>query len=77
MISNSSLRKVPQFADTVGAPGGIHLPTGAGIGATQLVWEVMSFTRAMGFLQAITEVEPIAIMPGPPGTHPGSIHGND
>ena len=47
------------------------------MGATQLVWDVMSFTRATGFLQAITDVEPMATIPGPPGTQPGNIQGSD
>ena len=37
----------------------------------------MSFVRAMGFLQAITDVEPIAIIPGPAGIHEGNIQGKD
>lgn len=62
---------------TVGQQGGMILPTGEGIGATQPVCAVMSFARAAGMLSIITVPEPIAIMPGPPGTQLGSMHGAD
>ena len=62
---------------TVGHPGGITFPTGAGIGATHDMCAVMSFTRAAGIFPIITVVEPIAIIPGPAGTHDGSMHGVD
>ncbi len=35
----------------------------------------MSLTRTAGFFVIMTVAEPRAIMPGPPGTQPGSIHG--
>ena len=35
----------------------------------------MSLTLAMGFPPAITVGAPIAMVPGPPGTHPGNVHG--
>jgi hypothetical protein len=35
----------------------------------------MSFVRAAGMLPINTVVEPRAIIPGPPGTQPGSVHG--
>ena len=60
---------------TVGAPGGSILPVGAGSGATHVECVVMSFTLAKGLPPAITVGAPIAIVPGPPGTHPGSAHG--
>lgn len=53
------------------------LPTGPGIGATQLVWTVMSMARAAGSFMTMTVAEPLAIMPGPPGTQPGSMQGRD
>ena len=51
------------------------MPTGLGIGATQVTWEVMSFTRAAGKLVINTVADPLAIIPGPAGTHPGSMQG--
>src|SRR5262249_38986105 len=62
---------------TVGQPGGMTLPTGLGIGATQAGWVVMSLTRAAGIPPIMTELEPFAIIPGPPGTHDASTHGVD
>ena len=59
----------------MGFPGGIILPTGPGIGATQEVWAVISLIRAEGNILVFTVIEPFTIIPGPPGTHPGSIHG--
>ena len=53
------------------------MPTGDGIGATHDECAVMSLRRAAGRLPIITVDEPIAIMPGPPGTQPGSMHGVD
>ncbi len=35
----------------------------------------MSFNLAAGSPPISTVAEPLAIMPGPPGTHPGSMHG--
>ena len=55
----------------------MSLPTGDGIGATHVVCEVISLVRAIGFLHAITLVEPIAIMPGPAGIHDGNIQGKE
>ena len=60
---------------TVGQPGGRTLPVGLGIGATQAVCVVRSFARAAGMLPIRTVVEPREIMPGPPGTQPGSMQG--
>src|ERR1051325_6375847 len=60
---------------TVRQPGGRILPTGPGMGATQLVCAVMSFTRAAGRLPVSTVVEPRDTMPGPAGTQPGSTQG--
>jgi hypothetical protein len=60
---------------TVGDPGGITLPTGAGIGAMHAACEVMSLTRAAGRPPMITFVDPIVITPGPLGTQDGSVHG--
>jgi len=51
------------------------LPTGLGIGATHAGWFVISPTRAAGILPISTVIDPFMIMPGPPGTHPGSRHG--
>ena len=53
------------------------LPTGAGIGATQDGWDVRSFNRAAGIICTFTVIEPLVIIPGPAGTHPGSIQGAD
>jgi hypothetical protein len=60
---------------TVGAPGGIIVPVGLGIGATQAACVVMSPTRAAGMFAMRTVGEPCVIRPGPPGTHPGRRHG--
>ena len=62
---------------TVGFPGGIILPTGPGMGATQDGWLVKSLIRAEGNIDALTVMEPFTIIPGPPGTQPGSIQGAD
>lgn len=62
---------------TVGHPGGRTLPTGLGMGATQTVCVVLSPTRAAGMPPMITVAEPMAIMPGPPGTQPIKVHGAD
>lgn len=51
------------------------MPVGLGMGATQVAWLVMSPTRAAGRLQINTVGDPFAMMPGPPGTQPGSMHG--
>ncbi len=60
---------------TVGQPGGMISPVGLGIGATQAACSVMSPTRAAGRPQIVTVADPFEMMPGPPGTHPGSMHG--
>lgn len=44
------------------------MPTGLGIGATQLGCDVMSPSLAAGIFAMITVADAIAIMPGPPGT---------
>ena len=60
---------------TVGQPGGRIFPTGDGMGATQVVCAVMSFTRAAGSPPIRTVAEPIATMPGPAGTQDGKTQG--
>ena len=35
----------------------------------------MSFTRAAGMLPMSTVIDPSEIIPGPPGTQPGSVQG--
>jgi hypothetical protein len=60
---------------TVGQPGGIILPTGAGMGATQLICAVMSFTLPAGIPPIMTVIEPMATVPGPAGTQPAVRHG--
>lgn len=60
---------------TVGQPGPMIRPTGLGIGPTQTGWLVMSFSLAAGKPPIITVLEPLEIIPGPPGTQPGSMHG--
>lgn len=60
---------------TVGQPGGKIDPEGLGIGATHDECSVGSFTRAAGLLAMRTVGEPMRIIPGPPGTQPGSMHG--
>lgn len=49
------------------------LPTGEGIGATQLGWLLVSPRRAAGRLLMSTVAEPFAISPGPAGTHGTSV----
>ena len=44
------------------------LPTGDGIGATQLGCEVRSPARAAGCFWIMTLLEPLTITPGPAGT---------
>ena len=60
---------------TVGHPGGIIWPVGLGMGAMQVEWSVMSPTLAAGNPPIFTVADPFMIIPGPPGTHPGSKHG--
>src|SRR5690606_22922976 len=57
--------------------GGMTLPVGAGMGATQPGCEVRSFSRAAGRPQWNTPVEPMAMIPGPFGTQLGSLHGSE
>ena len=51
------------------------MPTGLGMGATQLAWAVRSSTRAAGSPPIITEEDPFEIIPGPAGMHAGRTHG--
>ena len=60
---------------TVGQPGGRIFPVGPGMGATHATWDVKSPTRAAGIFPISTVAEPLAIIPGPPGTQPGRRHG--
>ena len=60
---------------TVGQQGGRIFPVGLGIGATQLGWLVISLRRAAGMLPMSTVPEPMVIIPGPAGTHAGSMQG--
>ena len=60
---------------TVRQPGGRILPTGPGMGATQLAWAVKSFTRAAGNPPIRTVNEPMTTVPGPAGTQAGKTHG--
>lgn len=52
----------------VGQQGGRILPTGLGIGATQLGCKVISLILAAGKPPIITVADPININPGPAGT---------
>ena len=49
-------------------------PTGDGIGATQLGWLDMSPARAAGSPAMNTVADPLAIKPGPAGTHGTNVH---
>jgi len=60
---------------TVGEQGGIILPVGLGIGATQPVHETMSPKRAAGRPTIITDEEPFATIPGPFGVQVGIVQG--
>jgi hypothetical protein len=51
------------------------VPVGLGIGATQLAWFVMSPTLAAGIPPIRTVEDPFPMIPGPPGTQPGSMQG--
>ena len=55
--------------------GGIILPVGLGIGATQDAHATMSPWRAADLPLIITVIEPIATRPGPPGTQGANVHG--
>src|SRR5699024_3616088 len=58
---------------TFGQQGGMMLPTGEGMGATQLGCEVRSPARAAGCFWISTLLEPWAITPGPAGTQGASV----
>lgn len=60
---------------TVGQPGGRIWPMGAGIGATHVVCDVMSPTRAAGMFWMSTVTDPLTIIPGPAGIQAASMHG--
>jgi hypothetical protein len=62
---------------TVGQQGGMIFPVGDGIGATQALCAVMSPARAAGMFEIITELDPLAIIPGPPGTQGTIMQGTD
>jgi hypothetical protein len=64
-----------QLIMTVGEQGGITFPVGPGIGATHAEKVTISPILAAGLPWIITLVEPIEIMPGPFGTHEGSVQG--
>lgn len=55
--------------------GGMILPVGQGIGPTQPGKLTMSPRRAAGLPPVNTVIDPITIVPGPPGTQPGIIQG--
>lgn len=60
---------------TVGEHGGRIFPVGEGMGAMQDRKATMSPALAAGRPLMITVADPLAIMPGPPGTQDGSMHG--
>ncbi len=60
---------------TVTQQGGMILPVGDGIGATQLAWAVMSPARAAGKFAINVVVDPLVIMPGPAGTQGINVQG--
>ena len=51
------------------------MPVGLGIGATQVGCEVISPTRAAGRPPIMTVADPIATIPGPPGTQEANTQG--
>lgn len=59
---------------TLGEQGGMILPVGLGMGATQPANATMSPNLAAGNMLIITVDEPLATTPGPLGTHVGSVH---
>lgn len=69
----SSLKRRYPPIITVGQQGGRILPTGDGIGATQLTCAVISPIRAAGIFEIITVADPIEIMPGPAGTQAARV----
>jgi len=60
---------------TVGHPGGSTFPTGLGMGATHPACALWSLTRAAGRPPIITLDDPLTMVPGPLGTHPGRVQG--
>ena len=62
---------------TLIAHGGMTFPVGLGIGATQLACAVISPARAAGILPIKVLNDPLAMIPGPAGTHPGNVQGPD
>ena len=61
---------------TVGQQGGMILPVGPGIGPTHVANVTRSPRRAAGRLHIITVIDPIATIPGPPGTQLGMMQGS-
>ncbi len=55
--------------------GGIIFPVGLGIGATHDTKATISPSRAAGIIPIMTVADPLAIIPGPPGTHEGIMQG--
>ncbi len=55
--------------------GGMILPVGHGMGPTQVGKLTISPNLAAGRLLVNTDDEPMAIIPGPPGTQPGMMQG--
>ena len=49
------------------------LPVGEGMGAIQEGWLVMSPARAAGRFPTRTVTDPLAMIPGPAGTHEGRV----
>ena len=55
--------------------GGMILPVGQGMGPTQVSKRTMSPNRAAGIPPVKTDIEPLMMVPGPPGTQLGMIQG--
>jgi hypothetical protein len=62
---------------TVALHGGMILPVGEGMGATQAGCDVTSLARAAANIPIITVADPLAIMPGPFGVQVGNLQGSD
>ena len=60
---------------TFGEQGGMIFPVGQGIGPTHPAKFTRSPKRAAILPPVKTDVDPIAMIPGPPGTQPGITQG--
>lgn len=74
-LSKWAVFKAQPPISTLGQQGGMILPVGLGIGATQVGWEVRSPARAAGWPPIRTVKDPLAITPGPAGVQGTNVQG--